>query len=140
MSLSKVYGRGKDRYLELINGFPLRPIKDDTELDDAICVIDTLIDKARLSRAEQDYLEAISVFVEVYEEKMHPIDAPSDEEMLRHLIDAKNVTQSQVSKDTDIAESTISGVLNGKRRLTRNHIAQLASYFGVSQGVFELGS
>ena len=49
MSLCKVYGRGKDRYLELINGFPLRPIKDDTELDDAICVIDTLIDKTRLN-------------------------------------------------------------------------------------------
>lgn len=71
--------------------------------------------------------------------KEHPIDVPNDGEMLRHLIDARNVTQSQVSKDTKIVESTISDVLNGKRRLTRDHIARLVSYFRVSQSVFKLG-
>ena len=56
--------------------------------------------------------------------------------MLRHLIEAKGVTQAQVAKDCRIAESTISEVLKGVRKLNRNHIAKLSAYFHVGPGVF----
>jgi HTH-type transcriptional regulator / antitoxin HigA len=60
----------------------------------------------------------------------------SDAEMLQHLLEAKDVSQARVAKEAGIAESTISAVLAGNRRLTRTHIGKLASYFGVAPDVF----
>ena len=60
----------------------------------------------------------------------------SDAQMLRHLIEAKGVAQVQVARATGIAESTISAVLAGNRRLNRNHIEKLASYFHVGASAF----
>jgi len=126
----------RDRYLELIHVFPLRPIRSDKELSDAIGVIDGLLDQKRLVAEEQDYLDVLSGLVERYEKEQHPMPAVSDAEMLRHLIEAKNVTQVQVARATGIAESTISAVLAGNRRLNREHIEKLARYFHVGARAF----
>ena len=56
--------------------------------------------------------------------------------MLRLLIEAKEVSQAKVAKDTRIAESTISEVLAGKRKLNRAQIGKLARYFKVSPAAF----
>ncbi len=56
--------------------------------------------------------------------------------MLRHLIESKGVTQAQVANDCRIAESTISAVLAGTRKLTRSHITKLTRYFHVEPSVF----
>ena len=60
----------------------------------------------------------------------------SDAEMLRHLIEAKGVSQTEVADATGIAVSTISEVLQGKRTLNRGHIGKLAKYFSVPPDVF----
>jgi len=74
--------------------------------------------------------------IEQYESEAHPMAPVSDVEMLRHLIEAKGVSQKEVAKATGIADSTISEVLKGKRVLNRGHIGKLARYFGVSPDVF----
>jgi len=125
-----------DSYLELIRQFPLRPIRSDDELDQAIGIIDSLLDRESLDLAEEDYLEVLSDLVERYETEVYPIPAVSDTELLRHLIDAKGVTQAEVARQTGIAESRISEVLAGKRTLNRSHISKLVHYFGIEPGVF----
>ena len=72
------------------------------------------------------------------EAAVHPIETGdlSDAEMLKHLIEAKNVTQVEVARATGIAESTISELLAGKRKLSRAHIGKLAKYFHVSPSLF----
>ena len=60
----------------------------------------------------------------------------SDAEMLRHLIEAKGVSQTEISSATGIADSTISEILKGRRSLNRSHIGKLARYFNVSPDVF----
>ncbi len=71
-------------------------------------------------------------------DKHHPIatDDLTDAEMLKHLLEAKDVTQVEVARATGIAESRISEVLSGKRRLTRRQIEKLAVYFHVMPAVF----
>jgi transcriptional regulator with XRE-family HTH domain len=56
--------------------------------------------------------------------------------MLRHLIEAKGATQAEAARATGIAESTISAVLAGNRRLNREHIEKLARYFHVGGQAF----
>jgi HTH-type transcriptional regulator/antitoxin HigA len=128
---------GQDTYVELIMKFPLRPLRTDEELDRAIEIIDSLIIRGDLEPGEQDYLDILTDIVEKYEATEHPMPPVSDAAMLRHLIDARQLTQSKLATDVKMPMSTVSEVLNGKRRLNRKHIALLSKYFGVSPAVFQ---
>ncbi len=129
-------GNVEDRHVELVFRFPLCPIRSDEDLGHAIQVVDSLLGKPSLSRDEEDYLEVLSDLVEKYESEAHPMPPVSDAELLRHLIEAKGVSQTEVSRATGIADSTISEILAGKRSLNRTHIGKLARYFKVSPDVF----
>ena len=123
-------------YLELVRRCPLRPIRSEEELDRAIAVVDELIDRADLTQEERDYLDVLSDLVERYEADAHAIPPASDAEVLAHLIEARGTAQAQVAREVKIAESTISEVLAGRRKLTRGHIARLSRYFGVGPSAF----
>src|SRR5437667_6862925 len=135
-SIHARYGRQRDRYLELIHQFPLRPIRNDSELDAAIAIINELIDMDKLAAAEDDYLDVLSDLVEDYEDVAIPIRDVSDAEMLRFLLSQREETQTQLARKTDIPASTISEVLTGKRKLNRLQIGKLARHFKVEPGVF----
>jgi HTH-type transcriptional regulator/antitoxin HigA len=135
-STRAVYGKNEDRYLELVRAFPLRPLRTDADLDAAVEVVDSLIDQDELSAPEQDYLDVLSDLVEAYEDATIPIKSVGDADMLRLLIEAKGVTQAQVAKGAGIAESTISEVLAGKRKLNRAQIGKLSRYFHVAPSAF----
>jgi HTH-type transcriptional regulator/antitoxin HigA len=131
-----VYGKTEDRYLELVREFPLRPRRNDADLDAAVAVIDALLDRPRLTTAEQDYLDVLSDLVAAYEAETVPLQPVGDAELLRFLIEQKGVTQAAAAAGARIAESTISEVLAGKRKLNRAQIAKLARYFHVEPGTF----
>ncbi|HET6573430.1 MAG TPA: helix-turn-helix domain-containing protein [Fimbriiglobus sp.] len=135
-TLAAVYGKEKDRYMELIRLFPLRPIRSDDELDTAVAVVHSLIDQDRMNKAELDYLDVLDRLVEKYEDATIPLAPVSDADMLRSFLDSHRVTQAEVAKGAGIAESTVSEVLSGKRKLTRKQIGKLARYFRVEPGVF----
>jgi HTH-type transcriptional regulator / antitoxin HigA len=136
MSVGKHSGNVRDRYLELVKQFPLRPLRSDRELDKAVKVIDSLLSRPALTPEEADYLDVLADLVERYETDTHPIAPVSDAEMLTHLIEAKGVSQTEVAQSTGIVVSTISEILGGKRSLSRSHIGKLARYFHVSPEVF----
>lgn len=124
-------------YLELVLAFPLRPLCTDDELDEAIGVLDRLLSRKRpLDEHEQGYFDSLSHEVRLYEEANIPMPSVSGAALLRHLIDARSATLSEVASQTGIAVSTISSVLSGKRRLNRIHIENLAHYFGIAPGAF----
>ena len=128
--------RRGDGYLQLIRKFPLRPIRSEAELDQAIAVIDELVVRSKRSAAEDDYLDVLGDLVRQYESEHHPIPHVSDGELLRFLLEMRDRTQTQVAKETGIAESTISEVLSGKRKLNRRQIGKLAEYFNITPGTF----
>jgi len=128
--------RKGDAYFDLILQFPLRHIHSEMELDRAIEMVDSLLDRSKLAPGEQDYLDVLSDIIEVYETNEYPISPVSDGAMIRHLLEAKGVSQVDVSRETEIAESTISEVLAGKRSLSRGHIGKLSRFFDVEPGVF----
>jgi HTH-type transcriptional regulator/antitoxin HigA len=63
------------------------------------------------------------------------IKPASDADMLRHLMEAKGVSQMQLSRDMGLPKSTISEVLAGKKLFSRKLIHTLAEYFHVDVGV-----
>lgn len=114
---------------------PLASIRNDKHLAEAQRVLDQLSAKTFLRERQALYLDALSDLVGAYENEHHPIAPPSDADMLRHLIEARGITQAQLSRDTAIPKSTISEVLAGKRPFSRQLIRRLASYFKVDVGV-----
>jgi HTH-type transcriptional regulator/antitoxin HigA len=127
----RMKGKNKDSYLELVLDFPLASIKSDDHLEEAQRVIDGLLARGVLNEGEETYLDALSDLVGAYEDEHHAIEPASDAEMLRHLLTAKGVTQSRLSREAALPKSTISEVLKGKKRFSRQMIHKLADYFQV---------
>ena len=127
-------------YLRLVGRFLLRPIDNDQELAEATALAEELCDRTDLLPEEEQYLDVLGDLIEAYEDKICPIRDVSAAEMLRFLIDQRGVTQQTVSKETGIANSTITALLKGGREMTRKHIVTFARYFGVEPGVFLPGN
>jgi len=128
-------GAGRDSYLELVIAFPLASIKSDEQLHEAQKVMDQLLARGRLDDGEEMYLDALSDLVAAYEDEHHAIQPASDADMLRHLMEAKGVTQAHLSREATIPKSTISEILAGKKPFTRHLIRKLADYFNVDSSV-----
>ena len=139
MSLATLYGETQDTYLTLIRTCPLRPLRSETDLDEAMAILDVLVVKDALSTAEADYLAVLSDLVEQYEAAAHPIPPASDAALLQHLLEAQEVTPVAVARATGIDAATLAAVLAGTHHLTREHIGTLARYFQVSPSVFVFG-
>jgi HTH-type transcriptional regulator/antitoxin HigA len=127
--------KDRDSYLELVLAFPLASIKSEEHRDEAQKVMERLLAKGELDDGEEMYLDALSDLVASYEDEHHAIEPASDADMLRHLLEAKDVTQAQLSRDTAIPKSTISEVLAGKKPFSRQMIRKLANYFKVDVSV-----
>src|SRR5436305_3227338 len=121
--------------LRLVLDFPSTSSRSDEHLAEAQNVMDRLLAGGKLDDGAGIYLDALSDLVAAYEDAHHPIEPASDADMLRHLMAAKGVTQAQLSRDTQLAKSTVSEVLAGKKPFSRQMIRKLADYFKVDVSV-----
>jgi HTH-type transcriptional regulator/antitoxin HigA len=83
--------------MELVLAFHLSSIRSDKHLELALEGIDRLLAKSELDDGEEMYLDALSDLVATYEDEHHAIEPASDADMLRHLIEARDITQTQLS-------------------------------------------
>lgn len=128
-------GKGRDSYLELVVAFPLASIQSDKHLAMTQRVMDRLLAKGKLDRGQEIYLDALSDLVATYEDKHHQIAPASDADMLRHLMEAKGVTQTQLSQHTNLPKSSISEILAGRKSFSRQMIRKLADYFKIDVSI-----
>lgn len=132
----RLRGTAQDTYLELVKSFPLASIKSETHLVEARKVLDTLLARGELDQGSEIYLDALSDLVASYEDAHHAIEPASDADMLRHFLEAKEISQARLSRETGLAKSSISEVLAGKKPLSRQMIRKLAEYFQVDRTLF----
>lgn len=132
---SSLKGKVRDDYLELVMKFPLASIKAEGQFQDAQAVIDGLLAMGKLSVGEEMYLDALSDLVAAYEDAHYPIEPAADADLLRHLMEAKGITQAELHRDTGLAKSSISEVLAGKKSFSRQMIRKLADYFKVDVSI-----
>ncbi len=124
-----------DTYFELVQEFPLTHIRTEPQLDAAQARIDRLLQED-LDEGGQEYLDALTDLVETFEAEHFPIPDASEADVLRELMRQHSLTQAGLTKEVGIAQSTLSAVLNGTRKLTRNQVTALAGFFRVSPAVF----
>lgn len=114
----------------------MNPIRNDEDLSRANAIVAEMIARDDLDAAEDDYLDVLGDLVWKYEEDAHPLPSVSGEDVLRHILESRELSQAELSRGTGIAEPTISAILAGRRSLNRDHIAALSAYLGVSPAVF----
>jgi HTH-type transcriptional regulator/antitoxin HigA len=120
--------------MELVLAFPLASIKTEEQLTAAQEVMDRLLAR-RLDAGGELYLDALSDLVASYEDDHHAIAPASDADMLRHLMEAKGLTQAALSREAGISRSSVSEVLAGKKNFSRQMIRKLAERFGIEPAV-----
>lgn len=125
----------EEQYLALIRAFPLVSIRNEAHLDEALAVIDRLLDIPMRSEAEEEYLMALTDLVEVYENGHVDMPSVSGIDALRYLMEENSLTQADLVPDFG-TRSIVSEVLSGKRRLALSHITRLAERFGLPADVF----
>ncbi len=89
-------GRTRDSYLKLVLAFPLASIKSEDQLVATREVMDRLLARGVLDAGESLYLDALNDLVASYEDEHHGIGPASDADMLRHLMEAKGVSQADL--------------------------------------------
>jgi HTH-type transcriptional regulator / antitoxin HigA len=136
MTLKTGPHRASAGYLTLVRGFPPRPIRTDDEHQRAIAVINALVDRATLSPDEKDYLDVLGLLVADYEDSIyeHPQFTPVDR--LRSLMEEHSLSQAALARRAGIAVTSLSDILNGKRRISPKVRAKFAECFGVSDSFF----
>ena len=127
--------KAKDAYLDLVAAFPLASIRSEQHLAAAQQVLDRLFAKGKLNAGEQLYVDALGDLIAAYEDVHHAIKTASDSDLLRHFMEARGVTQSELHRQTGLPKSTISEVLAGKRPFSRKMIRTLAGFFRVDSSV-----
>ncbi len=119
-----------------IKGFPApRPIVSEAQNEHYTEVLYNLERQGKLSAAEENYAELLTVLIEAYEQEHYPIRAASPIEVLTELMAANNLKQKDLAPLFG-SESIVSEVLNHKRELNKQHIERLSQRFKVSPAVF----
>jgi HTH-type transcriptional regulator / antitoxin HigA len=89
----------------------------------------------RASAAEEQLGELLTLLIEEFEEKHYALTKSRPEQVLRTLMDANGLRQKDLAKIFG-AESTVSAMLHGKRKMTIQHVKRLCKRFGVSPELF----
>ena len=119
-------------YETLLQEFVPRPISSQRGYQRTLKQIDGLIRKAKRSRAEDDVLELLAMLVEQYEIRQgHTTPELSPRDRLAALIEARQLTQTELSRASQVPRTTINEILAGRRSISKANALRLANYFGV---------
>ena len=119
-------------YQTLLQQFVPRPITSASAYRRTLKQIDGLIRRAKRSRAEDDLLELLATLVEQYEIRQgHTTPELSPRDRLAGLIEARQLTQTELSRVSQVPRTTINEILAGRRSISKANALRLANYFGV---------
>ena len=134
--VSKLRGKVKDDYLELVLKCPLVALRTQKEFEFAEEFMQSLLRDGKLSKGQLLYLDALSDLVATYEDEHYPIEPSSDADLLKMFLEDRGLTQAALAKQAGIAKSTISQILSGDRPFSKGVINKLSAYLGVPKSVF----
>jgi antitoxin component HigA of HigAB toxin-antitoxin module len=122
-------------YFKLVRQFPLVKIRDDTHCDQASAMIDRLL-RMDLDEGGEAYLDVLADLVGDYEDATVVFREPTEGGLLRSLMESNRLSQARLAKEVGIAQSTISAVLNGSRKLTKGHMEKIGRRFNLPASAF----
>ncbi|MCE9590680.1 MAG: hypothetical protein K8S99_09175 [Planctomycetes bacterium] len=123
-------------YRELIARFPLRPLHDGVDYDNAIEIAESLVGLGNMSQDQADYLDVLTDIIQKYEAVHHAIGSKATPlGTLKRLLEEQDMNGSDLGR---LLGSRPLGalILRGERQLSKTHIRKLADHFKVSTDLF----
>lgn len=112
-----------------------RVIASEAQYDRYVSALLELERQKKLTPAEKNFAELLTLLIEAYEEKHYPIRSATPLEVLHELMSANDLRQKDLAPLLG-SESIVSEILSRKRELNKRHIEKLSRRFNVSPEVF----
>jgi HTH-type transcriptional regulator/antitoxin HigA len=124
-------------YMELVREFPLVPLRERLDFEEAVKVMKRLAyRRSSLSSGEADYLTVLGDLIAQYEKRLPRIaEEMTPQEALAFLMEANGLLQADLVECVGY-KSNLSAFLNGHRGLSKRAACRLAEHFKVSPGLF----
>ena len=118
-------------YPLLLQEFLPRPIDTESAYRRTLKQIDGLMRKERRSRAEDDLLELLATLAEQYEIRQgYATPKVSPRDRLAGLMEARELSQAELSRGSGVPRTTINEILAGRRGISKANALRLARFFG----------
>jgi HTH-type transcriptional regulator/antitoxin HigA len=114
----------------------LRPIQNEADFERLVTLMNSLLESVG---DDEDHplsslLDLVSDLVSRYEQVHHAIEPAHPKDTLRFLIEARGLKQGDLS--SLVAQSNLSAILAGKRKISATLAGKLGKFFGISPAVF----
>jgi HTH-type transcriptional regulator / antitoxin HigA len=126
-----------DAYLAMIRRFPLRPIRNEAEYEEASGILDKNFPCDNMDRGKEDYILVLAGLVADYEERRHSVDVSdvTPLAMLKHLMEANDMNTADLGRL--LGNSGLASlIIHGKRAISKSNARILGKRFGLNAGVF----
>ena len=124
--------RAGDTYLDLVRAFPLRRITTPADHSTATKILLRLSGKG--DRGTRDYVDVLADLVVDYEKRAglaFDTSHVSAADLVRHKIEQRGMTVSQLAKQIGVAQSNLSEMLNGTRGWSKTAIRALSKHLNI---------
>lgn len=111
----------------------VKPIRTEEDYDAALARIEEIWD-AEMGTPESDELDVLSILVEAYEEKHHPIDPPDPVEAIKFRMEQMGLSRKDLEPFIG-HRGRVAEVLNRRRGLSLDMIRNLSEGLGISTEV-----
>lgn len=130
------FDRQPKTYAGLCQRYVPRPLHDASDYEAARQAIEPLLGfSERLTADQQDYLEAVSTFIEAYDQKRVKWPKAGPLETLKFLLEQHNLTAADLSRLLGADRSLGPKIVRGERRLTLDHVRLLAKTWHIDPGL-----
>lgn len=111
----------------------IKPIKTEQDYDNALLRLEEIFD-APINTIEGDEAEILSLLIANYENEFYPIDLPDPIEAIKVRMEDLNFKQKDLVGVIG-GKSSVSEVLNKKKRLTIEMVRNLEKFLNISASV-----
>lgn len=124
------------RYRELLDVILPVAIRTEEEYHRLLNAAASLMEKqeAEISEEEGRLLEMLSILIDEYENRAHPLPKAEPHRMLAYLLEEKDMKPSDLG--TILPKSRVSEILSGKRGVSKVQAKQLAGLLRVPVDLF----
>ena len=124
------------RYRELLDVTLPVAIRTEEEYHRLLSATATIMEKPEdeISEEEGRLLEMLSILIDEYENRVHPLPKAEPHKMLAYLLEEKDMKPSDLW--TILPKSRVSEILSGKRSISKAQAKRLAGLFRVPVDLF----
>lgn len=124
------------KYGEMLVSVLPQVIETDAEHDRLLAIVEPMMGREALSLEERKLLSLLVKLIQDYEDAHFPIEPATPAQMLRHLMEARNLQQKDIVHLFNGSAGRASEAIHGVREISKAQAKALADFFRVSPELF----